>query len=67
MSKSEKIKIKGLKLATRLTGILTPTDGINSQIIGYNVTINGGADLYINYESDLNPYISDPSKTGITK
>ena len=29
MSKSEKIKIKGRKLATRLTGILTPTDGIN--------------------------------------
>ena len=29
MSKSEKIKIKGWKLATRLIGILTPTDGIN--------------------------------------
>jgi len=45
----------------------TPPDGINSQIIGYNVKINGGSDLYINYDSDLNPYISDPSKTGITK
>ena len=29
MSKSEKIKLKGRELATRLTGILTPTGGIS--------------------------------------
>jgi hypothetical protein len=45
----------------------TPPDGINSQIIGYNVTINGGSNLYINYNSDQNPYITDYPKTGITK
>jgi Putative Flp pilus-assembly TadE/G-like len=45
----------------------TPPDGINSQIIGYNVTINGGADLTINYDASLNPYITDYPKTGIAR
>ena len=45
----------------------TPPDGINSQIIGYNVTINGSANLYINYDASLNPYITDYPKTGIAR
>jgi Flp pilus assembly protein TadG len=48
-------------------GTGTPPEGINSQIIGYNVTINGTADLTINYDSSLNPYITDYPKTGITR
>jgi hypothetical protein len=45
----------------------TPPDGINSQIIGYNVTINGGANLTINYDSDENPVASLPPRIGIPK
>lgn len=45
----------------------TPPEGIKSQIIGYNVTINGNANLTIDYNSDLNPYIIDPPRTGITR
>lgn len=45
----------------------TPPDGIDSQIIGYNVTINGGANLTINYDDDNNPAVVDPPKTGVAK
>ncbi len=45
----------------------TPDAGIDAQIIGYNVTINGGAGLTINYDSDENPVIIDPPKIGVVK
>jgi len=45
----------------------TPPNGIDSQIIAYNVTINGGAVLNINYDADKNPYVADPPKTGVVK
>ena len=45
----------------------TPPDGIITQIVGYNVTINGSANLTIQYDSDLLPIVPDPSKTGITQ
>lgn len=45
----------------------TPPDGIDSQIIGYNVTINGTSNLIINYDADNNPYVTDLPKIGITQ
>jgi Flp pilus assembly protein TadG len=45
----------------------TPPDGIDSQIIGYNVTINGTANLTINYDDDNNPEVVDPPKTGVAR
>jgi len=42
----------------------TPTDGIDSQIIGYNIKINGNADLFINYNAENNPVIRDKASTG---
>jgi hypothetical protein len=45
----------------------TPPDGIITQIVGYNVTINGSADITIQYDSDLLPIVPDPSQTGITQ
>jgi len=45
----------------------TPDAGIDAQIIGYNVTINGGAGLTINYDSEENPVIIDPPKIGVVK
>ena len=45
----------------------TPPSGIDSQLIAYNVTINGGAVLNINYDADKNPYVADPPKTGVVK
>ena len=45
----------------------TPPDGIDSQIIGYNVTINGTSNLTINYTDDNNPGVVDPPKTGVTQ
>jgi hypothetical protein len=44
----------------------TPPEGIVSQIIGFNVKINGSTNLTINYDPDLSPVIIDPPKTGIT-
>jgi hypothetical protein len=45
----------------------TPPDGIDAQIIGYNVTINGTSNLTINYNDDNNPAVVDPPKTGVVK
>ena len=45
----------------------TPPDGIDSQIIGYNVTLNGTANLTINYDDDNNPAIVDPPKIGVAR
>jgi len=45
----------------------TPPDGIITQIVGYNVTINGSTNLVINYDESLLPIVPDPSKTGLTK
>jgi len=45
----------------------TPPDGIDSQIIGFNVTVNGTSNLTINYDDDNNPAVVDPPKTGVAK
>ena len=45
----------------------TPPNGIDSQIIGYNVTINGTSNLTINYNDENNPAVTDPPKTGVAR
>jgi hypothetical protein len=45
----------------------TPDAGIDAQIIGFNVKINGGAGLTINYDADENPIVVDPPKIGVAK
>jgi hypothetical protein len=45
----------------------TPPDGIDSQIIGYNVTINGTSNLTINYNDDNNPAVVDPPQIGMAR
>ena len=45
----------------------TPPDGIITQLVGYNVTINGSANITIEYDEDKLPVVPDPSKTGLTR
>jgi hypothetical protein len=45
----------------------TPSGGIDAQIIGYNVTVNGNANLTINYDADKNPAENLPPRIGLPK